>query len=99
MVRIVFKDGVSSYLKIMEPNQELKDKVLKDMEWASPHLLEKVEKSLQALHPGSKGLYDDLVTICGLPLKIEWKNQIKVSRQDAMFLKIKYANLIDHISD
>lgn len=68
-------------------------------EWASPKLMEMVEKSLAEMHDGVSGLYADIIAILGEPITVEWTNQIQMSRKDAMYLKMKYGKLIAHISE
>ena len=80
------------------------DKARKDIceteEWASLQLLDTVERSLDQLYPGTRGLHEDLERICGAKgIVIEWNNQVQVPREDAVYLQLKYGSLIDHISD
>jgi len=65
-----------------------------------PQLLSMVEQSMSSMTGDTsfEGLYTDLIKLCGEPLKFEWGNQLKMDREDAAYLQLKYGTLIKAVS-
>jgi len=86
MKRVKFKDGICAGLRMERTDP--------------PELLSQLKKRLHNLHwPATEGLYQDLINICGEPLKIEWDHQIKMPAEDAAYIKLKYGNIVEYIKD
>ena len=91
MVRVLFNSSVPAAFAISDANEnDIIDKdilrmVVEGFEQLSPGLLELVEE-LEEMHDGQ-------------PIEFGQSNQLKMEREQAMYFKLKYGDLIVNIAD